>query len=267
MELGNDRLGNVRWYRKADPDTAAAGRVDRGVDADHLALHIKRRPSRIAAIDRRIDLQEIIELAGMDVAPTRRDDPGGDAAAEAERIADRDHPVADLSGAAVAESDIGQRLVRRDSQHREIGARVAADNLGRVLAVVLEDDLDLRRLADHVVVGDDDTGGVNDEARAEGNPLGAPLLGRALGKPARAGLAAATLVEEAPQIILERRTAERFRQLIQGHIGTGLFRHRNVDHRGQHPLHQRRETLLRQQPGRRGRRFARGRRILGPQRR
>src|SRR5207302_4148681 len=144
----------------------------------------------------------------MDVAPTRRDDPGGDAAAEAERIANRDHPVADLSGAAVAESDIGQRLVRRDLQHREIGARVTADNLGRVLAVVLEDDLDFGSLADHVIVGDDDAGGVDDKARAERNPLGALLLAWTLGQPSRAGLAAAALVEEAPQIILERRAAE-----------------------------------------------------------
>src|SRR5271170_6996615 len=107
LELGDDRLGDVRGYRKADPDTAAVRRIDRGVDADHLAVKVEGRPAGIAAVDRRVDLQEIVELAGMDVAAARRDDPGGDAAAEAKRIADGDHPVADLRRAARSEADRG----------------------------------------------------------------------------------------------------------------------------------------------------------------
>src|SRR5579862_3492053 len=101
--------------------------------------------------------------------------------------------------------------------------RVAADDLGRVPAVVLKDDFNLARLADHVVVGHDQTGGVDDEAGAEGDPLNAPLLTRTLEKPALAGPAAAALIEEAPHQIIKRRAAERFRQLIGGSIRGGLF--------------------------------------------
>ena len=63
----------------------------------------------------------------MDVAAAGRDDAGRDAAAETERVADGDDPVADLRRAAVAELDVGQRLVGIDLQYGDVGARVAAD--------------------------------------------------------------------------------------------------------------------------------------------
>ena len=47
--------------------------------------------------------RKIVELTGADVAAARRDDAGRDAAAEPERVADRDDPIADLRRAAVAE--------------------------------------------------------------------------------------------------------------------------------------------------------------------
>ena len=56
---------------------------------------VEGRAARIAAVDRRVDLQEVVVRSGADVAAARRDDAGGDGAAEAERIADGDHPVAD----------------------------------------------------------------------------------------------------------------------------------------------------------------------------
>ena len=68
---------------------------------------------------------------------------------------------------------------------RDIGARVAADDVRGVFAVVLQDDLDLRGLADHVVVGHDDAGRVDDEAGAERDPLDAALLARIVREVAR----------------------------------------------------------------------------------
>ena len=139
----------------------------------------------------------------MDVAAARRDDAGGHRAAEAERIADRHHPVADLRGVAVAEGDIGQRLAGVDLEQREIGLGIAADDLGRVFAAVLEDDLDLAGVADDVVVGDDIARGIDDEAGAERDAL-RPGLSGACGKagPRRRWV---LLVEEAAQQLVERR--------------------------------------------------------------
>ena len=53
------------------------------------------RAAGVALVHRRIDLDEVVVGAVADVAAARRDDAGGDGAAEAERIADRQHPVAD----------------------------------------------------------------------------------------------------------------------------------------------------------------------------
>src|SRR4029077_1029041 len=93
-ELGNYVLGDVRRNREPDPDRPAGGRIDRRVDADHPAVQVKGWTSRIAAVDRRIDLQKVVVRPFIDIAPERRDDPRGDRAAETERIADRDNPVA-----------------------------------------------------------------------------------------------------------------------------------------------------------------------------
>ena len=60
-----------------------------------LPSDVERRSAGIALVDRRVDLDVVVIGAGADVAAARRDDAGGHRAAEAERIADRDHPVAD----------------------------------------------------------------------------------------------------------------------------------------------------------------------------
>src|SRR5580704_1696587 len=39
-KLGNDRLGGVRRDIEADADRAARGRIDRGIDPDHIAVDI-----------------------------------------------------------------------------------------------------------------------------------------------------------------------------------------------------------------------------------
>src|SRR5205814_9330657 len=94
-QFGGHLLGEVRRDREADADRAARGRIDRRVDADDLAIHVEHRPARIAAIDRRVGLQEIVIGAGLDVALPRRQDAGRYAAAEPERVADRQYPITD----------------------------------------------------------------------------------------------------------------------------------------------------------------------------
>src|SRR6185437_10468523 len=104
----------ARRDREADADRTAIGRVDRGVDADHLALEVKSRATRIAAVDRGIELKVVVIGAGMDVAAARRDYARTHRAAEAEGIAYGQHPVADLKRIAFAPADIGQRVVDVD---------------------------------------------------------------------------------------------------------------------------------------------------------
>ena len=61
----------------------------------------------MAALRSRIGLQEVVVLAGVDVAGARGNDAGADRTAEAEGIADGNDPLADAGLVRVAP---GQRL-------------------------------------------------------------------------------------------------------------------------------------------------------------
>ena len=141
---------------EADADRAAGGRKDRRIDADHLAVHIEQRAAGIALIDRRVGLEIIVVGAGIDIAVARRDDAGRHRAAETERIADRDDPVADAHLVAVAEFRGLQRLVRLHAQHCDVDFRIGADHLGFQLLAIGEDDRHVIGVGDDVIVGDDD---------------------------------------------------------------------------------------------------------------
>ena len=74
-------------------------------------------------------------------------------------------PGADRVG--IAETDRLQRLVALHLEHREVDLRILADDLGLEAGPVGEDHADVVGVADHVIVGDDDSRGIDDEARAE----------------------------------------------------------------------------------------------------
>ena len=63
LQLRDDRLDHVGRDREADADRAAGRRVDRGVHADHLAVHVEQRAAGIAAVDRGIGLDEVVVRA------------------------------------------------------------------------------------------------------------------------------------------------------------------------------------------------------------
>ena len=79
---------------KTNADASARRRENRRIDADHLTLGIESGTARIAPVDRRIDLQEVIVGPGANVAPARRNDARCNCSTQSEGIADRDHPVA-----------------------------------------------------------------------------------------------------------------------------------------------------------------------------
>ena len=137
----------------------------------------------------------------------------------------RDHPVAEADLVAVAELDRGERLRRFELQHREIGLLVDADQLGLDLGAVVEDDVDLVGIGDDVVVGDDDAGGVDDEARAE--RIGLARLELAALVAALAGRPAAVL-EEVVEEFLERRARRQLRHRA-ALVGLDRLRGRDVD--------------------------------------
>ena len=62
-ELGHDRLRHARGDREADADVAARGRQDLGVDAHELAGGVDEGAARVALVDGRVGLQEVLEAA------------------------------------------------------------------------------------------------------------------------------------------------------------------------------------------------------------
>ncbi len=143
------------------------------------------------------------------------DDACGDGARQGKGVADGDHPIADPRFGAVAELDERQRLLRLDLQHRYIGRRVTADQLGRIFLAIGKghrDGIDRSALGTRghdMIVGDDIAVSRDDEPRAE--RLGLPRL----------RLGARALAEQ----VAKRRARE---WILNLHTLLGG----NIDHRG-----------------------------------
>ncbi len=130
-------------------------------------VEVDQRAARVARVDRRVGLDEVLVALRVDArAPERADDAGGDGVAEAEWIADRDDEIADFGAIAVRDLDVHEvRCLHLEHSH--VGARILADHLGGERAVVEQLHRDLRGVLDHVRIGDDVAVlRVDDDARA-----------------------------------------------------------------------------------------------------
>src|SRR5690606_15400704 len=145
-ELRGDSPGKIDRDREAVPREEARRARDRGVDPDDVALEVDERPARVAGVDRRVGLDEVLERRGPDLSVHRRaedpdraadgaDDAGGDAELEAERAAQREDPVAEGERLRVAQRRDGE-VVRLDPQDGDVGARIPRDDLRLELTTV-----------------------------------------------------------------------------------------------------------------------------------
>ena len=158
-------LTSAAGTAKAMPTLPPLGREDRGIHAHDLAIEIEGRAARVAAVHGRIDLQ-IVVRTGADVAVMGRDDAGRHRAAEAEGVADGQHPVADAR-ILVGEIDVREGLaVGLDLDQGHVGARIGADQGGRKFVAVLERHRDVLGILDHVVIGHHEAIGRDEEARS-----------------------------------------------------------------------------------------------------
>jgi hypothetical protein len=102
----------------------------------------------------------------MQVATPSGNDAARDGGIEAKRIADRQHPIANPRGIAVAPTDIGQGLVHIDFEQCQIGFGVAPDDSGGMPLPVLKTHRHLFSVLADVVLGDDNTVGIDNKTRA-----------------------------------------------------------------------------------------------------
>jgi len=204
--------------READADRAARAREDRGVDAGQPSGEVDQCAAGIARIDGGVGLNEELIIGDADLgARQRRDDTVRHRLPDAKRIADGEHDVAHLQRVGIGEVEERKALVAvLDAQHREIAALILQHQSGFELALVGERDLHLVGAFDDVIVGDDQSGGIDQHAGAE----------RALQLAAGAIRYAEKAAEDR---IVEQRVA------ILHRLG-GV----DIDHRRRHPLHHRR---------------------------
>lgn len=217
LELIDDVHRKLRRHGKADTDRHAGLRKDRRIDADDLTLHVEERTARIAAVDRRVGLDETVVGSGIDIATACGDDTHGHGYAKAERIADDHHPIADPDLSRVAEGDGLERLLRFDLQEGEVGFRIHADKLRLQFRSIGEVDLDIVGILNDVVVGDYVAGRIDDEARTERVDRARPA--------ALAALSPEKLVEE----LLMRRSFRHLRHRRIVVVALDVLRNRYVD--------------------------------------
>ena len=169
-----DRVGDdVDGDREGDPLEAAVARGDGRVDADDVAAEVDERPARVARVHRSVGLDVVGDRVGAArEAAQAGDDAARDGVREVlrERAAEGEHPLPDARLGGVAEAERGE-AVAVHLEHGEIGERVRPDDLGRELAAVEEQHPEVRRVLDHVVVGDHVAVLADERARAEAGLL------------------------------------------------------------------------------------------------
>ena len=134
------RRSSMTWRAMFDgiakpmPMFASTGESISALIPIDLALRVHERAARVAVVDRRVGLQEVlVAAAAVAIARSgrpalRADDPHRHRLADAERVADREHDVAHLRVVGVAERR-GLQTRGVDFDEREVARLVGADHL------------------------------------------------------------------------------------------------------------------------------------------
>src|SRR5581483_7493242 len=156
-ELVRHRLREVDRDQEAHPRVRAALRDDRVGDPEHTALAVGDRATRVARVDRCIDLYHVDGAAGgLLRAVDGADDAGGDRLLEPERAADGDRRLTDLDLHPEREAGDVEPAAGVDLHHGDVAGVVAADHVTLLHGAVGETHADgLARVADDVRGGED----------------------------------------------------------------------------------------------------------------
>ena len=140
----------------------------RGIDADQLAIGVDQRASGIADVDGRVGLDEVFESRHAQLAAAGgAHDALRDGLRQAHGVADGEHDVADAQPVRMPQRHHRYVRFQIELQHREVGVRIAADDLRVGDAAVGELGADQIGGGDHVVIGDHVRGAIDDDARAQ----------------------------------------------------------------------------------------------------
>src|SRR5262249_48167215 len=134
-QLRHYRPESVDRYGKTQP---LCSLEHERIDAHNLALSVQQRPTGVPGIDRRVRLQEIVELSAESCSTLRAEESEGDRVIQSERIADGDDPLTHPQRIAVAQ--IGNRKRRsswRDFEQSNVGRFVVTLDRRRKLTAIV----------------------------------------------------------------------------------------------------------------------------------
>ena len=162
-EAFHDVAGEIDGHGETDAFISHGIAFDHRVDADEPALGIHQRAAGISRIDRRVGLDEILNMHPAviveiaNIAAERADDAHRHALADIEGVSNREHNVADFKLIAVAKRDGGQ-AGGVNFQHGHVRQRIGANHPGGIFFfVVRKGDLDFIHAFHNVVGGQDIT--------------------------------------------------------------------------------------------------------------
>ena len=158
-------------HRDGEADTVVAARHggDRGVDADDPGVGVGERAARVAGVDRGVGLDQAGQCAdrGLQLTVQAGDDAGGHRRLVAVGAAEGDRHLTDFDAAGFGDRRRHQVLGPVDGHDGEVTIGQPADHPAGELAVVGGAHGHLVAAGDHVVGGEDQAGGVVDDARAD----------------------------------------------------------------------------------------------------
>ncbi len=178
-DFAGDAGDAVDGDRESESDAAAALAEDHGVYADDLSHGVDEGAAAVAGVDGGVGLDEVLveafafAHAGVHSSVFGGDDSDADgglvvAHEGAEGVSDGDDPFADEEVVGVSEGYVG-KAGGAGFEDGEVGAFVGADDVDGDFASVRQcDGCDFGGVFDDVVVGDDVSLGVEDEAAADG---------------------------------------------------------------------------------------------------
>ncbi len=165
------RLSHAHRNRKTDSFISAfaavsAVRKNGGIDTDEIAMNVNHRAAGIAGVDGCIRLDEVFIVFDTKAAASScTHDSHRGRLANSKWIADRENQIPNLQLVRIAQRQSWQpRGV--NLQYRDVRLRISSNHLGLKLTLVAEEDLDISRTLDHVIVRKNSSIGSDDDARA-----------------------------------------------------------------------------------------------------
>ncbi len=161
-DIGEHAAHHVDRDREADAFHAEVLGDDRGVDADEGAARIDERPARVAKVDGRIRLDEVLQGRDAELLAARcADDAVRHRLRQPDGIADREHDVAYFELVGAPEGGDGQRA-EINLENGQVRVRIAPDDMRVGDPAVGELHSDRVGVRDDVMVRDDMTALVDD---------------------------------------------------------------------------------------------------------